>query len=294
MKIKVLSLTKDEMIFDLMGVDASIANALRRILIAEVPTMAIEHVYIQQNTSIIQDEVLAHRLGLIPIDADARQFDMIGEDDEATDLNTLVFKLDVSCTNADFADPNAPVATSGPETKHVYSGDMEWQPQGLQQERFPEGITPVEGDILVAALRAGQQIQVEVHCVKGIGKDHAKFSPCATASYRLLPEIRFLKPVQRERATELKNMCPLGVFDIEDMGGVPTAVTARPRDCTMCRECTRTKDWADYVELRRVANHFIFSVESTGAMSPDVLVQEAIRILRKKATDFKTLAGQEA
>lgn len=99
--------------------------------------MAIEHVYIQQNTSIIQDEVLAHRLGLIPIDADARQFDMIGEDDEATDLNTLVFKLDVSCTNADFADPNAPVATSGPETKHVYSGDMEWQPQGLQQERFP-------------------------------------------------------------------------------------------------------------------------------------------------------------
>lgn len=99
--------------------------------------MAIEHVYIQQNTSIIQDEVLSHRLGLIPIKADPRLFDMIGEDDEATDLNTLVFKLDVSCTNADFADPNAPVATTGPETKHVYSRNLEWQPQGLQQDRFP-------------------------------------------------------------------------------------------------------------------------------------------------------------
>jgi len=60
--------------FDLVGVDASIANALRRILIAEVPTMAIENVYVFQNTSVIQDEVLAHRLGLIPIKADPGKF----------------------------------------------------------------------------------------------------------------------------------------------------------------------------------------------------------------------------
>lgn len=67
----------------------------------------------------------------------------------------------------------------------------------------------MHGDILVAALTfgtasikfllgnifirivlvLGQQIQLEAHCVKGVGKDHAKFSPCATASYRLLPGI---------------------------------------------------------------------------------------------------------
>lgn len=62
------------MSFDLKGVDAPIANALRRIMIAEVPTMAIHKVYIYQNTSIIADEVLAHRLGLIPILADPRLF----------------------------------------------------------------------------------------------------------------------------------------------------------------------------------------------------------------------------
>jgi DNA-directed RNA polymerases I and III subunit RPAC1 len=60
--------------FDLVGVDASIANAFRRILIAEVPTMAIETVYVFQNTSVIQDEVLSHRLGLIPIKADPAKF----------------------------------------------------------------------------------------------------------------------------------------------------------------------------------------------------------------------------
>jgi DNA-directed RNA polymerase I and III subunit RPAC1 len=60
--------------FDLVGVDASIANAFRRILIAEVPSMAIETVYVFNNTSVIQDEVLAHRLGLIPIKADPGKF----------------------------------------------------------------------------------------------------------------------------------------------------------------------------------------------------------------------------
>jgi len=76
LKIKVQDYKPNEglLVFDLIGVDASIANAFRRILISELPTMAIEHVYIKNNTSIIQDEVLAHRLGLIPIKADPRLF----------------------------------------------------------------------------------------------------------------------------------------------------------------------------------------------------------------------------
>src|SRR4051812_47592335 len=53
--------------FSLISTDASIANAFRRILLAEIPTVAIETVYMSNNTSIIQDEVLAHRFGLIPL-----------------------------------------------------------------------------------------------------------------------------------------------------------------------------------------------------------------------------------
>lgn len=58
----------------MIGVDASIANSFRRILLSELPTMAIEKVHIYNNTSIIQDEVLAHRIGLIPLKADSRLF----------------------------------------------------------------------------------------------------------------------------------------------------------------------------------------------------------------------------
>jgi hypothetical protein len=60
--------------FDLVGIDASIANAFRRLLLAEVPTMAIETVFVFNNSSVIQDEVLSHRLGLIPIKADPGKF----------------------------------------------------------------------------------------------------------------------------------------------------------------------------------------------------------------------------
>lgn len=64
---KVTRLSPDRIEFDLIGLDASIANALRRTLMAEVPTVAIENVYVWNNTSIVVDEVLSHRLGLVPL-----------------------------------------------------------------------------------------------------------------------------------------------------------------------------------------------------------------------------------
>ena len=72
--VEVYDLDDEQIVFDLIGIDCAIANAFRRILLAEVPTMAIEKVFILNNTSMIQDEVLAHRLGLIPILADPRKF----------------------------------------------------------------------------------------------------------------------------------------------------------------------------------------------------------------------------
>ena len=64
-----------EMEFDLIGVDPAIPNAFRRILLSDIPTMAFDKVFMFNNTSIIQDEVLAHRLGLIPLKADPRMFE---------------------------------------------------------------------------------------------------------------------------------------------------------------------------------------------------------------------------
>jgi DNA-directed RNA polymerase I and III subunit RPAC1 len=68
----------NELVFEMIGCDVSFANALRRIMISEVPTMAIEHVYMWNNSSIMHDEVLAHRMGLVPIQVDPRLFEPFG------------------------------------------------------------------------------------------------------------------------------------------------------------------------------------------------------------------------
>ena len=76
LRIKFIKKKDMELEFDIIGVDASVTNAFRRILLSEVPSMAFEKVYIYNNTSIIQDEVLAHRLGLIPLKADPTLFEV--------------------------------------------------------------------------------------------------------------------------------------------------------------------------------------------------------------------------
>lgn len=128
-KVKIQSLTDEEIVFDLIGVDAAIANALRRILLAEVPTMAIEHVYIWNNSSIIQDEVLAHRLGLVPLNVDPREFQAFpdNEEAEATDENTIVFKLDVTCKfdPEHPKDPTKAIHSSGTALTLAFAADID-------------------------------------------------------------------------------------------------------------------------------------------------------------------------
>lgn len=285
LKIKIIERKEDAVVFDVIGIDAPVANALRRILLSEVPTMAIEIARIFQNTSIIQDEVLAHRLGLIPIYADPHQFVTVAEtkDNVPNEHNTLVFILDIACTRNPDSVPSAPVDE---QFKHatVYARDLKWIPQGSQAARF--GSNPprvVNGDIVIAKLRPGQSIEVECRVQKGIGQTHAKWSPVCTASYRLMPDITLNKPVTGDKAQVLVDCCPMKVFDIEDMGkGTKKAVVSTPRNCSMCRECVRLPDLEDLVSLQRVRDHYIFSIESTGVYEPTQLFKEALKILMKK------------
>ncbi|KAJ7522201.1 hypothetical protein O6H91_18G001000 [Diphasiastrum complanatum] len=295
LRIEIKSLTEDDIEFDIIGIDAALANAFRRILIAEVPTMAIEKVLIANNTSVIQDEVLAHRLGLVPIKADPRQFTEKTEEDVANEKNTIVFKLHVTCTRQGDRLKNA----------SVKSDQLKWLPKGSEyemtsadsklktytsfscsQDSIPpfdkDIICPRHPDILLAKLRPGQTIELEAHAVKGLGKVHAKWSPVATARYRMLPEVILMEDVEDNFAEELVQKCPVNVFELEDLGKGKRAKVARPRACTLCRECVRGDDWEKRVQLRRVKEHFMFSIESTGALPPEELFVEAIKILVEK------------
>lgn len=152
----------EEIIFDLMGVEPPLANALRRIMIAEIPTMAIEKVEMWQNTSIIPDENLAHRIGLVPIYVDPRLFQLKAADKPFDETNSLRFKLHVVCTKKDPKMPT-PLNINDVEEEekifnhsNVYSGDLEWIPIGDQAQKFKgKEPKPLHSDILIAKLRPG-------------------------------------------------------------------------------------------------------------------------------------------
>ncbi|VDK47709.1 unnamed protein product [Anisakis simplex] len=269
-KIVIVNESEDGMTleFDLIHVEAPIANAIRRVLIAEVPTMAFEKIYLYQNTSVIQDEVLCHRLGLLPIRADPRLFEMpltkvIGINESGVDCDeeppgdptrNLIFELKVSCQRKS----NAPKTATDPreifENACVYSNAFEWIPIGDQAKSLPYHPAMVHDDILIAKLRPRQEIEARCHCVKGIGRDHAKFSPVATASYRLLPIIKLKKKFSGNEAELIKASFSDGVIDI-DSDGCAYVKDARRDTCS--RNIQRHEELAEHIELARRKDHFI-------------------------------------
>lgn len=269
------------------------------------------------NTSIVHDEVLANRLGLVPLTGNLAGLNWLKwykkpvEDDptesEAADNNTIVLKLNVECTHA-------PAATTkkGEQdpTKlyhyaHVYARDIVFEPAGRQTNYFPEPdgiIRPVNPDILLAKMRPGQAINLEMHCIKGIGADHAKFSPVATASYRLLPTITITRPILGKDAKKFARCFPKGVIGIEDVtaeesaregsgyegqAGEKKAVVRNTFKDTVSRECLRHDEFLGKVKLGRVRDHFIFMVESTGQFNSDLLFLESVKMLKLKCARLK-------
>ena len=285
LNIKILHQEDEKVEFELVGIDAVLANTIRRVLLSETPSIAIENVYIKNNTSIMQDEVLAHRLGLLPIRCDPEKLEYVGESGTGThDANTLVFKMNVKCTEADFKSISVDPQDSTTCFKTVLSKAVKWEAQGRQKDVF-EGDEPkmVHDEIVLNKLRPGQEIDLVAHACKGVGRDHAKFSPVATAYYRMMPEVTLLRDVTGRDAQILKDKCPNDVFDIEDLGnGSQKAVVKNARNCTVCRECIRDKSWTDRVELSRVRNHFIFSIESTGVLPAKEIFLRAMKVLKNK------------
>ncbi|KAF2118397.1 DNA-directed RNA polymeras-like proteines I and III subunit RPAC1 [Lophiotrema nucula] len=302
--------------FSLIGLDTSVANAFRRILIAEIPTLAIETVFINQNTSIIADEVLAHRMGLVPLTASRKGLDWMSwyreptEEDRGSgqpmDYNACQLRLEAACTwldddainraNRGETDPNKLY-----KNHSIYAKDLVWVPSGQQNDKFEEPLRPTNPDILLVKMRPGQKIELFVQAIKGIGQDHAKFSPVATASYRLMPTIDITKPILGQDAKKFARCFPKGVIELEKVTeeeasekkelegkeGELKAVVKNPMRDTVSRECLRHPEFKDKVKLGRVRDHFIFKVESTGQWDSDLLFLESVKLLKVKCERVK-------
>jgi len=144
---------KNRIIFSLSGVDTAYANTLRRIMGFEVPVMAIEDVELRKNTSILYDEIIAHRLGLIPLSTDLKSYDMMSE---------------CKCKGVGCASCTVKLTLKAQGPCTVYASDI--------KTKDPE-IKPLYPKMPIVKLLEGQEIELEATAILGRGKEHSKWCP---------------------------------------------------------------------------------------------------------------------
>jgi DNA-directed RNA polymerase subunit D len=159
--VDVVEKSDERIVVKFNGVPRQYVNALRRLAISEVPTLAIDDVVILENSSVMHDEALAHRLGLIPLRTDPGRFVMAHECDCGSTLGCskcrVLLVLDSEATD---------------KTKVVTSADM------VSED---EMVKPVSRDIPIIVLAPTQKLKFEAYARLGIGKSHAKWQPTSAA-----------------------------------------------------------------------------------------------------------------
>ena len=262
MKVKILDISDDTVRFIVEGTNVALANALRRTMIKEVPCMTIDDLFIFDNSSVIPDEVLAHRIGLIPIKTDLDNYILPEECECDSDLGCskcrTVLTLDVE-------------AEEGIRT--VTSGDF--------VSEDPR-VVPINPDIPLTKLAPEQAVRLEAYARLGKGKVHAKWQPVSMAVYQHMAEIK----IDEKRCTacaECIKACPGNVFEIQE--GVLKIVDIH--NCSLCGDCVESCPVEPAaIEQGRKEDSFLFSVESTGCLPPERIVVEAVNIILAKLDEL--------
>jgi DNA-directed RNA polymerase subunit D len=159
--VNILEKTDEKIVIKFNNVPRQYVNAIRRISISEVPTLAIDDVVILENSSVMHDEAIAHRLGLVPLLTDLDRFVMPHECDCKSTLGCS------KCRVLLVLDSEA-----NEKTKVVTSGEL------VSED---EHIKPVSKDIPIITLAPGQKLKFEAYARLGIGRDHAKWQPTSAA-----------------------------------------------------------------------------------------------------------------
>jgi DNA-directed RNA polymerase II subunit RPB3 len=201
--LQVLKLRDDKIKFVLTGTDASVANALRRIMMAQVPTLAIDLVTIHENSSPLPDEFVAHRLGLVPL-----RWKRAGADDLPADHYAFPDQCDcevgpeqvcpkcsveltLSASNTDDTIDGLPVTVTSSEIKIVGAeANALWEVGSFVDPDERARLAADDGGIALLKLGPGQRIDVTCVARLGVGKVHAKWNPTATVAMRYEPDIR--------------------------------------------------------------------------------------------------------
>lgn len=257
MEIRVLENNKEhgKLSFILKDSNPAFANTLRRLIIDEVPTMAIEDVEFQKNNSILYDEMVAHRLGLIPLKTDLKSYNLPDKCKcEGKGCNRCQLKLILRATKG-----------SGV----VYASEL--------KSKDP-AVKPVYPEMPIVKLLKGQTMELEATAVLGRGKQHSKWSP-GHVWYKYKPIVEITGDVKNPEA--IIEVDHNNIFEIKD------------RKLTVNKDRMLESDLSlDFSEIDRNVKvtasdtDFVFYIDSFGQLGCREIVNKAMDIFDEQLDEF--------
>jgi DNA-directed RNA polymerase subunit D len=268
MSIEIIEKDDHFLKFVLSDVSIEMANAFRRIILTEIPVMAVDEVIMLRNDSPLYDEILSHRLGMIPLITDLKHYNF---QQECTCGGAGCALCSVTLTCDVTNDTDAPLV--------VRSGDL--------ISNDPK-IVPVSANIPIVKLESGSSLTFEAFAILGRAKDHAKFQSVAAIGYKLYPVIKIDdekcdKCVQKCIAS---SFCAKNLFEIATEVRSPKLIPDFWKYCDLCDACSRECP-EGAIKVEWIDNKYIFSIESDGVLPLNTLMKKAWEIFKEKIDDFK-------
>ena len=277
MDIEIIEMAERKAKFILRNSSPAMANALRRTLLSDIPKMAIDKVEFHlgpimyddkeyESVTPLFDEIIAHRLGMVPV---------------PTDLN--LFCPQSECVCGGEGCPNCTIMYSlnkiGPCT--VLSGDLE--PLGNPDLRVKDEFIPI------VELTDGQAVLIYATAVMGTAKKHVKWQVANGVGYKYLPQIAIEEGMESdEEVLECAALCPKKVFEVED----GKLVIKNPLECSLCRACTDHLGEKGGITVTGDDQNFFFKFETDGSLTAQQALDKAVEILADEAKDFKAQLEQ--
>ncbi|MGD2250972.1 MAG: DNA-directed RNA polymerase subunit D [Candidatus Methanofastidiosia archaeon] len=253
MEIRILTKDTEKATFVIEGVDAAFVNALRRAFISEIPTFAVDYVMFYTNTSPLYDEIIAHRLAMVPL----------------TTETTRYIPADECCEEGcEKCSVTLSISKEGPGM--VVSGDM------VSED---SDVVPAYDNIPIVKLGPNQKLVLNAIARIGYAKDHVKYQS-SLGSYQHVASITVDKDIC-DLGGACVRACPRNVLDVLDDELVPKYLYS----CNLCRACVDICDF-DAITVEPVIDSFIFKLESFGSIPLETLVKEVVKVFTKKADEL--------
>jgi len=250
-KIEKISKEKEKIVFLVKEINNSIANSIRRSVL-EIPVLAIDTVEFYKNDSALYDEMIAHRLGLVPIKA----------------TKTFKSRKECSCKGKGCLKCTASFKLKVKGPGMVYAKDLKGK-----------GAEVVYPEMPIVLLNKDQELVLTTEAILGTGKEHAKHTP-GLIWFNSYPVIQIK---DCEGCNECVNVCPRKAITMKN-----NKISIDPLKCDICDACvefSKEKEKCS-ITIEPSKEDFIFFIETFGQLKPEEIFIDSIKVLDQNLKDF--------